>query len=251
MAASTVISLRGNISAALRIKRSGDGYLAHFDFRSGGSRPFAAYFISRASGTSGPHMLREGGCYLKLGDLCGAAVFDKNAKLLCYGAAGSCGSVLAKRLPELRIRALAELADLEAEAREPSPAASANARQEADASADITRSIMEKAKRLFAPAADNGAEADEAPASAVGAEHAVPADGGWEAVPNPFPRTYPNSYWRRRRGEAVLYGTAFTAGGKVNIKAVPAERGRRRMGYERFLTDVNGRRYYAHQDGRA
>ena len=94
-------------------------------------------------------------------------------------------------------------------------------------------------------ALDEGSYSQESPVSEPNrADPSPELAGGFEAVRNPFPRSYPNSVWRRRSGEAVLYGTAQTRRGRIKITARPSKRGVRRESHERYFTDISGRGYF-------
>ena len=160
---------------------------------------------------------------INVGGVCGAAVFDADARLLCRGSAGGCS--IDRRLGEIRIMAASRI-KRSAEARESAPTAEAS---------PVTSRILEKARELFAPLSEMSAAAERE------SEADKTADGDAYAVPNPFPRTYPNSYWRMQQGDSAVYGYAVTARGKLSVTAVPGRRKRRPYGFGRFLIDVNGK----------
>ena len=225
MAETGTISLRGSASGMLRYETNGGVTNAAVRLR-GAERPAAVFFAERNGGVRFAKLDAEGNCSAPAADICGAAVFDGRGGLICYGALGSCGGMLRSRLSELRIRAAAELAKRDENAVPP----------ESEPSSRVTGEILSAARRLFRGGSES-APADAAAEGEQGLSHEE-----YEAIPNPFPRAYPNSFWQRKRGEAILTGTAITPRGKLELIAEPAVRGRRPIG-GRYLTDTGGRGY--------
>jgi len=261
-----IISMRGRTSGTVKLYPEGGAVIA---LRSRHT-PERAYFIDRSGAVEACRVKGDGRCEVKLKSICAAAVYDGEGRLLCSGAIGACGRRLHELLPELSIRTVSELAKMQPSAEE--------ARQEAapdKPASPVTQSILMQAQRLFAeniegegskqaePAevkiseqSAQQAEPAEVKISEQSAQQAEPAENNKtaksaeapvRAIKNPFPRTYPNSYWQMRQGSDMLYGAAQTARGKLIIRAVPVQRGARRPGFERYLIDVNGRAYRAHE----
>jgi len=246
-----IISMRGRTSGTVKLYPEGGAVIA---LRSRHT-PERAYFIDRSGAVEACRVKGDGRCEVKLKSICAAAVYDGEGRLLCSGAIGACGRRLHELLPELSIRTVSELAKMQPSAEE--------ARQEAapdKPASPVTQSILMQAQRLFAENIEGEgskqAEPAEVKISEQSAQQAEPAENNKtaksaeapvRAIKNPFPRTYPNSYWQMRQGSDMLYGAAQTARGKLIIRAVPVQRGARRPGFERYLIDVNGRAYRAHE----
>lgn len=195
-----------------------------------------------------------------------AVAVEKDGRLVSAGFSGGTRAEKSRILDELRIRAAGEYAgkeprevktgsekaappaDKPAPARtEPAqtapaqtvpaqtvPARTEPARAESAAAvpranADVTEMILKQAERLFA--ALGTAEKEEPEPS---------------PIRNPFPKTFPNSEWRRLPGDERLYGTANVNGRKVRLVALPAEarQNNSRSGRARAVLSADGKRYF-------
>ena len=116
--------------------------------------------------------------------------------------------------------------------------------------ARATRGILEQAERLFgmldsmmgSDIPENRAKRDDSPRSEP--EKTTP-------VRNPFPRTFPDSVWKRRDGEGTLYGSVLKNGRVTELVAVPVPRGsarpERAMGFtpmKRPVRAMDGANYW-------
>ena len=237
MAAAGMMALRGNALGTLRIS-GGEAVLA---LRTRRAEPALAFFVLTDGGVYASRVSKELRCGAPEGPVCAAAIFDGSAKLLCSGSLGSCGSMLSKKLSELRMRAASELLRRDSTAAEAVSEIKTEAPHENRSA--VTEEIIKKARELFS--AEHAESAAPPPPLPAGTE---PARADIEAVPNPFPRSYPNSYWQRAAGQSFITGTAHDMRGAVILlRATPARRGRRPMGYERYITANDGRGWWVHE----
>lgn len=106
--------------------------------------------------------------------------------------------------------------------------------------AAATEEILRRARALFG-ALTEGAERET---------YGDPETPDEEPIPNPFPRTFPNSVWTRRPGERRLKGRALVRGVPRELTALPAARDReagpRAKG--RLLISKEGARYLVFEE---
>lgn len=233
MRGSGTIALRGSVSGTLKFSR---GEAALY-LRGRSPRPVRAYFLSEdGGGVISGDISRDMRCAVPESGICAAAVFDASARLMCFGALGPCGGRLSEMLGEIRMRAAYELYGKAENGRSGERADNKADKPSASPGSAVTEEILARAKGLFAPLKD-------------GETHEEPVEPPAEirAVPNPFPRSYPNSYWQQTEGQTHITGTAQTMRGRILLRAMPGRRGRRPMGYERFLISSDGRGYWVHE----
>lgn len=111
--------------------------------------------------------------------------------------------------------------------------------------AKVTLGILEQAERLFGMLEGAGIIKEEPREK----ERETKEEEGLFRVPNPFPRTYPDSVWKKREGEPALYGSILREGGLAELVAFPAMRGRpaKALGkavFPRPIAARDGRRYW-------
>ena len=185
--------------------------------------------------------------------VCGAAV-AVNGRIVSAGFTGSCFEDRARLMDELRIRAagsapVSEKPRSEA-AREPTPQTepaqgaqgaqsvqSGQSGRKPPVKAPVTESILRQAEMLF------GALRGQAPGNAeTPPEEPEPP----ELIPNPFPKTFPGSRWRRAEGGQTLTGEIIIRGQKREAAAVPMDMrggGARFRMNGRYVVSAEGRRY--------
>ena len=107
-------------------------------------------------------------------------------------------------------------------------------------SADITRGILEAARMLFGPSPETGPvlKSDSEPET-------------FTPVPNPFPRTFPGSVWRKKQGDMRLYGELEKNGQILRLVAVPAgaAKGQKHPNLTRAVISNDGVRYFVGKEG--
>lgn len=104
----------------------------------------------------------------------------------------------------------------------------------------VTEEILQKASYLFGTNIDANERFEVDPSSIAVSDE--------EAVQNPFPRMFPNSYWKRKIGnETRLFGNTVVRGIKYNLTAIkshskypPRELGRN----VRKMLSMDGKRYW-------
>lgn len=180
-----------------------------------------------------------------------AAVLTRDGRLVAGGFSGDCAKDRNRLLSEIRIRAAGDAAE-KPKAKEPKPASETlpsvqerkpkkqnETRTAYRPSAAVTGSIIERAEALFGFLEELTGES----ASAVPKEK-TEEETGFRQIPNPFPRTYPNSVWRMREGDLRLFGELRGRGAGRRLIAVPADirRGPNRAA-PRLVTAKNGRKY--------
>ncbi len=230
MRGSVTMALRGAAGGTLRMEGR-EGVLA---LRGRHAAPARAYFVCEDGSVSGSGFSPDMRCELPAGRICAAAVFDAEARLICRGTLGVCGRKAEGRLGELRMRAVSELRPpaFAPETR----AAKAEGAEAGSPASPVTEEILARARGLFSSASGSAPpEPPPEPPPVI------------EAVRNPFPRSYPNSYWQRTEGESRIVGTAETPRGRIILRALPGSRSRRPLGYERYLIGADGRGWWVHE----
>ena len=229
------INLTGSLSGAVRVRASAEGG-SELDFTLGGLEPgMNVYTVSadrvvRTEYKSGGVVTPQSGVF--------AVAVEKEGRLVSAGFSGGSRSERNRILDELRIRAAGDCAEgRRAEAAPapekavPAPAPVKNAPKSANA--DVTERILKQAERLF---------------SSLGAEEEEP---GPVPVANPFPKTYPDSEWRRIPGDNRLFGTVRANGQRLGLIALPADAGganARRFTRGRAVLAADGKRYFIVRD---
>ena len=162
-----------------------------------------------------------------------AAVIAENGRLITGGFTGGCAKDRKKLLDEIRIRSAESAARPAQEA--PPPAK----KPEAKHRSPVTGNILETARGLFSML--EGLEA------IAGKSAAPPEETGSTEVPNPFPRTFPNSTWRKKDGDNRLFGSVVKDGRVRSFVAVPVDLrfGNGRVRGARTIIVSDGRRYIA------
>lgn len=163
-----------------------------------------------------------------------AAVLAKGGRIIAAGFTKECAADRKRLLDEIRIRS-AESAD-RSKKEAPRPENKPASRPKAF----VTGNILERARRLFSLIGDLEA-ANEKPAPEK------PPEPGFETVPNPFPKTFPNSVWQRRDGDARLFGSVTVNGRTRRYVAVPIDTrgGHARVRGAHPIIGRDGRRYLA------
>ena len=139
--------------------------------------------------------------------------------VLASGFTGACRADRERLLSEMRIMAAGDTAESSA----------APAKQPGH---PVTERILEQARKLFGPA-EKPKQTNEP-----------------EAVPNPFPRTFPNSVWEKRPGEETLYGSVTIGGRKRKAAAYPLDLRQGGAVAGRFVRARDGRAYRIELIGR-
>lgn len=149
-----------------------------------------------------------------------AAVLTANGRIVSGGFNGVCAESRKRITGEVMIRAAEQNEETGKQIPSSAPASS------------VTEDILERARRLF--------PREEAPA--VNGETAKPSENAakMREVPNPFPRTFPGSVWKKAENDHRLFGAALVNGVTKSYIAVPVGRGS--FG-ARTVTGKDGRRY--------
>ena len=161
-----------------------------------------------------------------------AAVLTENGRLLTGGFTGECAMNRTRLLDEIRIRAASESASGIKKVRKKPEKANEETIREVKRTvprSEVTGSILERAERLFSVLdALNASAASGFPSKEKESPEPVPAEEmkgepGLIPVPNPFPRTFPNSVWKRRDGDHRLFGEQKVSGSLRRFIAVPID----------------------------
>ena len=150
-------------------------------------------------------------------DVC-AVVLTSGGRVIASGFTGECRENRQRLLDEIRIRASEPEKNAPREEFAPKPEAA------------VTEGIIRQAGQLF-----KGRREDDEPE--------------FRRIKNPFPRTFPRSYWRERRGDTRLYGELVTPKGIEALIAVPAREGRGLGPFMRGpVVASDGTKYYIGRD---
>lgn len=161
-----------------------------------------------------------------------AAVIARNGSLLSGGFTGDCAKDRKRLLDEIRIRSAETAPPAAGEAPPPEK------KPEAKPRAAVTGNILERAQRLFSML--EGLEAMERETAPSSDEKS-----GFTVVPNPFPKTFPGSVWRKKEGDMRLFGTVPIGGTVREYVAVPIDLkgGTARIRNARPIIGRDGRRF--------
>ena len=160
-----------------------------------------------------------------------AAVLTGKGRLVTGGFTGECALNRTRLLDEIRIRAASEndpnsknvqkITKKEAE-KPVRPVKRTVPRSE------VTGSILERAERLFSvldalnASTVNGFPPKEKETPELASEK-EPEEPELVSVPNPFPRTFPNSVWKRREGDHRLFGEQIVPSTSREFIAIPVD----------------------------
>lgn len=113
-----------------------------------------------------------------------------------------------------------------------------------------TLSQSESAAPFAAPDANTmgGSKAMPSKPSVNAKTNAFSAPIEYTAVQNPFPKLFPNSYWKKEQNNPTLYGVAQNRNGRFDVTAVPGRYSRRPparlAGFNRFIRGADGTGYW-------
>ena len=229
----TRISLSGAVKASARLEESGGSTAVTLSIPGGSEGVYIIACGERGCETADVRSLRAD---VGQGGVCALALC-RGGRVLAMGFTGSCRQSRARLADRMRI--------LAAERNEAAPPPEANEKAPEKPADPIPRprpgsaaeGIVEQARRLFGAPGEIG--------SGIAPENAPHEEAG--AVPNPFPRTFPNSRWLKRPGEETLYGKIFAGGVLRSAAASPvsakAGRALRSGSPGRVIRALDGRLY--------
>lgn len=168
-------------------------------------------------------------------DVCALALV-KDGRIVAAGFSGECAANRGRILDAIRITAAEEPEKKPEPPKKPSAVSPAKKAPRAGTpTAAVTEGILRRAELLFSALGNN-------------APVPMPEEVGGTPVPNPFPRSFPGTEWRKKDGDHRLFGEKNVGGVKKSYIAVPVDMKRAgALSRGRVIVSKDGRRFLVEQ----